>query len=63
MKNGTWEPGKIVQIGLENPEAVSLVLAPEVSQEVRDLVDDLREKIISDEIEVSVEYDGPELQP
>lgn len=63
LKNGTWEPGKIIQIGLENPDAVSLVLAPDVSQEVRDVVDELREKIISDEIEVSVEYDGPELQP
>jgi len=63
LQNGTWEPGTIVQIGLENPEAVSLVLAPDVPQEVRDAVDELRNGIIADEIEVSVEYDGPELQP
>jgi len=63
LKNGDWESGKIVQIGLENPDAVALALAPDVPQEVRDAVDDLAAKIITGEIEVSTEYDGPELQP
>ena len=42
-----------MQIGLENPEAVSLALSPEVPNEVVEQVEALREKIVSGEIEVS----------
>lgn len=63
LQNDVWEPGQIVQIGLENPDAVALALSPDAPQEVRDAVADLAAKIVSGEIEVSTEYDGPELQP
>lgn len=63
LKNGVWEPGQVVQIGLENPDAVALALSPDTPQEVRDEVDALAAKIVSGEIVVSTEYDGPELQP
>lgn len=63
LSEGRWEAGKIVKIGLSNPDAVSLALAPDVPEEVRARIDELRQKIISGEIEVSVEYDGPELAP
>ena len=62
LANGTWEPGKVVQIGLENPEAVSLALSPEVPGEVVEQVEALRDKIVSGEIEVSTEFEGKELQ-
>ena len=62
LANGTWEPGKVVQIGLENPEAVSLALSPEVPGEVVEQVEALRDKIVSGEIEVSTEFEGEELQ-
>ena len=62
LANGTWEPGKVVQIGLENPEAVSLALSPEVPGKVVEQVEALRDKIVSGDIEVSTEFEGEELQ-
>lgn len=61
LAEGRWEGGKVVQIGLENPDAVSLALSPDVPEEVRAKVDELRQDIINGKIEVSTEYDGPEL--
>jgi basic membrane protein A len=60
VASGNWQPGTIVKIGLEDPDAVSLALAPSVSEEVRQQIDALAEKIKSGEIEVSVEYTGEE---
>ena len=60
---GTWEPGVVRRIGLEDPEAVSLALAPEVPEEVRARITELAEGIASGAIEVSVDYDGPEFEP
>ena len=60
---GTWEPGVVRQIGLEDPEAVSLALAPDVPEDVRASVGDLAAEIVAGKIEVSVDYDGPEFQP
>ena len=51
-----------MRIGLENPEAVSLALSPEVPGEVVEQVEALRDKIVSGEIEVSTEFAGEELQ-
>ena len=56
-----WEPGAIKSIGLENPQAVSLALSPDVPDEIRDKVAALRQQIVDGEIEVSTDYDGPEL--
>ena len=60
---GNWKPGVVKTIGLENPEAVSLTLADDVPTDVKSQIEDLRQKIIRDEIEVSTEYDGPEMAP
>ena len=60
---GTWEPGVVRRIGLEDPKAVSLALAPEVPEDVRARVTELAEGIASGAIEVSVDYDGPEFEP
>ncbi len=62
MANGKWESGIVIKVGLDNPDAVSLALAPNVSDDVRSELTKLTEKIISGEIEVSVEYDGPEFE-
>lgn len=59
---GSWKPDTIKAIGLENPEAVSLALSDDVSQEVRQKIDELRDAIVRNEIEVSTEYAGPELE-
>lgn len=63
VADGTWEAGTIKTIGLDNVDAVSLALAPDVPEEVRARIDELREMIVSGEIEVSTDYEGPELQP
>lgn len=55
-----WEAGKVVKIGLENPNAVRLALAPSVPADVVDKINVLAEKIKTGEIEVPVTYDGPE---
>ncbi|MBU3029485.1 BMP family protein [Paracoccus marinaquae] len=62
LVEGDWQPGVVRQIGLENPEAAALVLSPDVSDEVRQQIDGLRQQIIDKTIEVSTEYDGPELE-
>lgn len=60
LAEADWEPGVVRRIGLENPEAVRLALAPDVPDAVRQELEVLRDRIIADEIEVSVVYDGEE---
>lgn len=62
LAEGKWQPGVIKHIGLENPEAVALTLSDSVPAAVRDQIEILRNQIVSGEIEVSTEYDGPELE-
>lgn len=59
--SGTWKPGIVKAIGLENPKAVSLVLGADVPADVKARIDELRQQIVADEIDVSTEYDGPEM--
>jgi basic membrane protein A len=63
LAEGTWQPGVVRQIGLEDPQAVALALAPEVSEEVRAKIAGLAEEIVAGNIDVSVEYEGEEFQP
>ena len=63
LAEGTWQPGVVRQIGLEDPKAVALVLAPDVPEAVRDRVSELAGDIASGKIEVEVDYEGPEFQP
>lgn len=60
---GQWKPGVVKAIGLENPDAVSLVLSPDVPATVKAEVDGLRDQIVDGRIEVDTSYDGPERQP
>lgn len=62
MVNGTWEAGRVVKIGLDNPDAVSLALAPDVSSEVKEQVARLAADIAAGRIKVSTEYEGEEFQ-
>ena len=63
LAEGKWQPGTVRQIGLENPQAVSLALAPDVPEAVRTKIADLSADIVSGKIKVEVDYDGEELQP
>lgn len=62
LAEGNWKAGTVTKIGLEKPDAVSLPLAPHVSQEVRGKLDEFKKKLAAGEIEVSVTYDGPEFK-
>lgn len=62
LQDGDWKPDTVVKIGLEDPEAVSLVLAPDVPEAVKATVADLSKRIVSGEIEVATDYDGPEFK-
>ena len=62
LAEGEWQPGVVRKIGIENPDAVSVALAPGVPDEVREKIADLAEDIKSGKIEVSVEYEGEEFQ-
>lgn len=58
---GDWKPGTVKAIGLENPEAAALILGDGVPDDVKRQIDSLRQQIVDGAIEVSTEYDGPEL--
>lgn len=58
--DGKWKPNVIEKIGLEEEEIVRLSLNPSVPQEVKDKISELSSKIQNKEIEVKIEYDGPE---
>jgi len=62
LEQGQWEAGQIVQMGLDDSNAVSLSLSSDIPDEVRAELGVLRQAIIDEEIEVSVSYDGKELE-
>ncbi|TMV46821.1 BMP family ABC transporter substrate-binding protein [Paenibacillus mesophilus] len=57
-----WEGGVIKKIGIDNPDAVRLALAPTVPQEVADKIAELSKKLASGEIKINLTYDGPEFE-
>ncbi|WP_049913012.1 BMP family protein [Halococcus thailandensis] len=63
FENGDWQADRIVEIGLEEPEAVRLSLAPDVPDDVRERVDALAERIVAGKLAVETDYDGPEFAP
>lgn len=50
----------ITKIGLEKPDVVRLAIAPFVPAEAVDKLEDLHQKIVSGEVQISTTYDGPE---
>ncbi|MGG3797918.1 BMP family protein [Metabacillus fastidiosus] len=61
LTEGKWKPNVIEKIGLEQKDIVSLSLNSNVPQEVKEKINELSDKIQNKEIEVHIEYDGPEL--
>ena len=63
LYEGTWKPGVIEKIGLENPDAVRLTLNPKfVPADVVETIEELARKIESGEIRVNTDYQGPEFE-
>jgi basic membrane protein A len=59
---GKFAPGNKVHIGLEMAEAVSLAMAPNVSDNVRSHIENLANRIVRKEIVVSTEWSGEEIK-
>lgn len=60
LANGSWKGNQIVQIGLDDVNAVGLTLGTEVPDAIRAELAGLRDAIVEGEIEVSVSYEGEE---
>lgn len=60
LQAGQFPAGKIRKVGLSNPQAVRLSMAPDVSPEVRSRINRVAEDIASGRIQVPEAYDGPE---
>lgn len=63
LAEGTWEPGVVVKIGIEDPAAVWLALSPNVPEDVLAELDALTAQLIAGEIVYDTEYEGPEFEP
>jgi basic membrane protein A len=62
VADGSWEPGVIVTIGIENPNAVWLALSPDIPEDVLSELESLTEKLASGEIDYAAEYEGEEFE-
>jgi basic membrane protein A len=59
-RSGAWLGGRAWRIGLEDPAAVRLLLAPDVPVQVRTAVDTIARAIVAGTTIVPEDYDGPE---
>lgn len=60
LAQGRWQGGVLRQIGLEDPAAVRLALAPDVPASIRDRLAALSAEIVSGQLAIPVTYNGPE---
>lgn len=61
VQDGSFKPGTVRQIGIEDPEAVRLSLSDRVSVETRARVAALASEMASGRLVVSTEWSGPEM--
>jgi basic membrane protein A len=59
---GHWQPGRVVRIGLEKPDAIRLAMHPDIPAEARGRIDELGRRIVAGQIEVRTDYDGEEFK-
>lgn len=57
---GRWQGGVLRQIGLEDPDAVRLALAPDVPATVRAGLERLRADVLAGKVHIPEQYTGPE---
>jgi basic membrane protein A len=63
LSDGSWQPNKVEEIGLSHSDVVTLSYAKDVSPEVREKINTLRDKILSGDINIRTTYDGQEFNP
>ncbi|MGB6006937.1 BMP family protein [Castellaniella sp.] len=57
-----FRPGSISKVGLQNDQAVRLIMADDTPQAVRQKIEDFRQQILSGRIQVKTDYSGPEFK-
>ena len=60
LANGSFKPGVFRHIGLEQPEAIRLVMAPSVPADVRAKIEALSAEIVAGKLTVATEWSGEE---
>ncbi|TEA76988.1 BMP family protein [Allopusillimonas ginsengisoli] len=58
--NNTFKRGEIFKVGLQNPEAVRLIMSEQTPEDVKQRIEAYRKQILSGEIHVKKQYGGPE---
>jgi len=59
---GDWRPGHIRHIGVENPAAVRLALAPDLPQAVPAMVAEWNARLVRGDVKIADTYSGPEFE-
>lgn len=60
LVQGRFQPGTISKVGLRNDQAVRLVMAESTPADVRQKIEDFRQRILNGQIQVQTNYSGPE---
>ena len=62
LTDGKFESGKIFKVGLQQPDAVRLIMAADTPEPVRQRIAAFQQDILAGKIHVEAEYKGPEFQ-
>lgn len=62
LADGKFQAGKIFKVGLQQPDAVRLIMAPDTPDAVRQRIAALQQDILAGKIHVESEFNGPEFQ-
>ena len=62
LSENKFESGKIFKVGLQQPDAVRLIMAPDTPESVRQRIAALQQDILAKKIHVEAEFSGPEFQ-
>ncbi len=62
LTDGKFESGKIFKVGLQQPDAVRLIMAADTPEPVRQRIAAMQQDILAGKIHVEAEYKGPEFQ-
>ena len=63
LYDSVWSGDRVKRIGMRNPEAVRLVLAPGVPEPVKARIAQLTQEMVAGTIKIPDEYSGPEFVP
>lgn len=62
LADGKFQAGKIFKVGLQQPDAVRLIMAPDTPDAVRQRISALQQDILAGKIHVESEFSGAEFQ-